>query len=90
MTIPSKTPRGKHRPKTLHKLQQYLLISTSQSNDNKNKNKQCDLVKKFLHSKGNHEQNKKTTTKWEEKMFANKASNKGFNLQTIQTAHIAQ
>ena len=31
---------------------------------------------KFLHSKGNHKQNKKTTHRWE-KIFANEVTNKG-------------
>ena len=32
---------------------------------------------KFLHSKGNPKQNKKTTTEWEN-IFANESSDKGF------------
>ena len=33
-------------------------------------------TKKFLHSKGNYQQNEKTTTEWEN-IFANDKSNKG-------------
>ena len=44
-----------------HKLQQYLFWPVSQNNENKNKQIRPTQTQKFLDSKDNHKQNKKTT-----------------------------
>ena len=78
--------------KTLgHKLHQYFLRSVSHGKRNKNKNKQMgpNQTYKLLHSKGNHQQNKKLTYGMGEKI--NKQCDQEWvNIQNIQTAHATQ
>ena len=77
----------------------------TESKGNKSKNKQVGLypTKKLLHSKGNHQQNEKSSVEWKKvlanhisnkKIFANHISNnhisKKNNIKIIQRAHTTQ
>ena len=49
-------------------------VSSGKSNKSKNKQDYIKLLKKFLHSEGNYQQNKMQTIEWEN-IFANDISN---------------
>ena len=55
-----------------------IFLFDTKNKGNKSRNKQMGLhqIKKLIHSKGNFQQNKKTTYRWE-KGFANHTSDKG-------------
>ena len=57
---------------------QYLSEYVSSGKGNKSKHKQMALhqTKKLLHTKGNHQQNKRQPTEWE-KTFVNDMTDKG-------------
>ena len=82
-----KTPRGKHRQNTLwHESQQYFLGSVSSGQKKKKaKTNKWDLIKlrSFLHSKGNHIQNKRTTY-WTRENFCKGYYWQGLNIQFLQ------
>ena len=64
LTKNHKNYRRKHRQQNIgHCSQQYFIKYISPGKGNKRKNKQMGLhqTKKFLHSKGNGQQNEKTT-----------------------------
>ena len=67
----------------------FLNLTSTKSKSNKSKNKQVGLnqTKKLLHSKGNHQQNEKSSVEWK-KLLANHISNKKIFANHISNNHI--